>query len=44
MLCNEWGFGEHCSRWHVQFDWSVEGELIGKDLPESLERPSRRRP
>lgn len=36
MLCNDCGYGEHCNWWD-KYDWNLESELIGNELPEYLE-------
>jgi DNA-directed RNA polymerase subunit RPC12/RpoP len=37
MRCNECGHGGFADHWQIRFDWNVEGELIGDELPEYLQ-------
>ncbi len=36
MLCSECGHGGLVDHWQIKFDWNVEEELIGDELPEYL--------
>ena len=37
MQCHECGHGGLAAHWQIKFDWNVEGELIGSELPEYVE-------
>lgn len=36
MSCGECGYGGLKDHWQIKFDWNVEDELIGGELPEYL--------
>lgn len=36
MACGECGHGGLKDHWQIKFDWNVEDELIGGELPEYL--------
>ncbi len=37
MQCGECGYGDLVDTWQIQFDWNVETELVGDELPEYVE-------